>query len=461
MDRNATTKLQASGHRFLLRRMEYALACRDTRMLGDPIRAHSLALAAGAVLTVVVMGVCVALAVIRPRGTIGDAPIVMARESGTIYVRVGDTLHPAMNLASARLIARTPATPALVSAASISVAKRGPLMGIPGAPTALPTVPSAAVAWTVCDGGEATTVFVGAAHGAESAPPLLVRPAGEGAATVYLLFDGRRALVDLRDRPVTRALRLDHVEPLTISRAMLNLVPEVAAIGVPVIEGLGEPGPSRLPGSRVGSVLQVRRTDAAPDHYVVLTSGIQRIGPVAADLIRFAVVQGEPVRDVPADRIAEIPVVEALPLRYLPRSGATPAGRDLAGQVCVRWVPSGTGAAPDVTATVDKSPPTQFPTIALAQADGDGPHIDAVAIPDGAYVHATGAAGAGAATGPLFLIDQAGVAYGLESPETAQSLGLPGTPDSGPWPILAALPRGPALSSAASSVQRDGITPPA
>ncbi len=460
MNRDSTTALHASGHRFLVRRMEYALACRDTRMLEDPIRAQSLALAAGAVLTVIAVGISMALAVIRPHGTIGSAPIVIARESGAIYVQVGDTLHPAMNLASARLIAGSPATPEMVSGASIAAAKRGSLMGIPGAPETLPTMTAGTAAWTVCD-GEVTTVSVGAAREDPVAPPLLVRPAGDSAAIVYLVYDGRRALVDLRDRVVVRALRLDGVEPRRVSRVALNLLPEGAPIRAPVIDKAGTPGPSQLPGSRVGTILQVRRADAAPDHYVVLASGIQRVGPVAADLVRFAVAQTDPIREVPADRIADVPVVESLPLRHLPQNSATPIGNQLTAPVCVRWEPREVGTAPEVTVTTAKSSPPQTPPVTLAQGDGDGPHLDAVVVPNGAFVHATGAAGAGAANGPLFFVDQEGVAYGVDGPETARSLGLPDTPGSGPWPVLAELPRGPALSAADASVQRDGIPPPA
>lgn len=460
MNRDSTTTLHASGHRFLVRRMEYALACRDTRMLDDPIRAQSLALAVGALLTIIAVGVFMALALMRPHGTIGSAPVVIARESGAIYVQVGDTLHPAMNLASARLIARTPATPVLVSTASIAAAKRGPLMGIPGAPATLPAVTSGTAVWTVCD-GKVTTVFVGAARDDPVAPPLLVRPAGDSAAIVYLLYDGRRALVDLRDRVVVRALRLDGVEPLRLSRVALNLLPEVAPIRVPVIDKVGTPGPRQLPGSRVGTVLQVHRADVAPDQYVVLPSGIQRVGSVAADLIRFAVAQNDPVRELPADRIADVPVVEVLPLRHLPTNGATPVGGDLTTPVCVRWLPRQAGTAPEVTVSITASGPPPTSSITLAQADGDGPLIDAVAITDGAYVHATGAAGAGAANGPLFFVDQAGVAYGLDGPDAAHSLGLSDSPGSGPWPVLASLPRGPVLSAAAASVHRDGFPPPA
>ncbi|GAS97260.1 uncharacterized protein RMCC_4226 [Mycolicibacterium canariasense] len=461
MDGRSSTRLLASGHRFLVRRMEYALVCRDTRMLDDPIRAQSMALATGAVLTAIGLAICVALSVVTPRGAVGSTQIVVARESGEVYVRVGDTLHPALNLASARLIARTPATPALVSAASIAAAKRGPSMGIPGAPATLPPIASAAAAaWTVCD-GEATTVIIGAALDDGPAAPLLVRPVGESAAAVYLLFEGRRAAVDLRDRPAVRALRLEGVEPLPISPVLLNLVPAVDALTAPVIDGAGRPGPAQLPASTVGTVLQVRRADAAPDHYLVLATGVQRIGQVAADLIRFAVHQDNRVQTVPADRIADVPVVDSLPLDHFPRAAAVPAGADLTAQVCVRWVPGGAGTAPEVTVSTRKSLPPQLRPVVLAQADGAGPRIDAVVNTEGAYVHATGAAGAGAATGPLFLVDRAGVAYGIDDEESASSLGMPEDAVSGPWPVLAVLPRGPALGVARASVQRDAITAPA
>jgi hypothetical protein len=51
-----------------------------------------------------------------------------------LYVRVGDTVHPALNLASARLIAGTDANPTMVPISEIKKLPMGPLVGIPGAP---------------------------------------------------------------------------------------------------------------------------------------------------------------------------------------------------------------------------------------------------------------------------------------------------------------------------------------
>src|SRR5690242_9189085 len=129
-----STKLQISGYRFLLRRMEHALVRGETRMADDPVRAQSVSLTAGAVVAMIVAAVCVVLAFLRPPGALGDAPIVIVRESGALYVRVGDVVHPVLNLASARLIVGTAANPEAVSASAVNNAKRGPLLGIPGAP---------------------------------------------------------------------------------------------------------------------------------------------------------------------------------------------------------------------------------------------------------------------------------------------------------------------------------------
>ncbi|MDT5333431.1 MAG: hypothetical protein QOF31_4728, partial [Mycobacterium sp.] len=47
----------------------------------------------------------------------------MVRDSGALYVRIGDIVHPVLNLASARLVAGTPANPEAVSASAIHNAK--------------------------------------------------------------------------------------------------------------------------------------------------------------------------------------------------------------------------------------------------------------------------------------------------------------------------------------------------
>ena len=63
---HSTNRLQVSGYRFLVRRMEHALVRGDIRMLDDPLRAQSLSLAAGCVLAAIAVAVCAVLALFQP-----------------------------------------------------------------------------------------------------------------------------------------------------------------------------------------------------------------------------------------------------------------------------------------------------------------------------------------------------------------------------------------------------------
>lgn len=98
-----TTKAQISGHKFLTRRLEHGLVLGDIRMIHDPLatrnRAHVFSLAA----TVLICLGALAMAVFKPAIDPGDAAIIQA-ESGQLYVRIDNKLHPVANLASARLI---------------------------------------------------------------------------------------------------------------------------------------------------------------------------------------------------------------------------------------------------------------------------------------------------------------------------------------------------------------------
>ena len=421
-------------------------------MHDDPLRAQSVALVVGAVLATLAAAAQVVVAVVSPRGVPDGAPIVLARESGALYVRVGHALHPVLNLASARLVARAALDPVPAAQAAIDRSERGPSMGIPGAPATLGT-PIRGSVWTVCD-EDRTVVTIG--PGARDEPaddrPVLLTPRGEGPATTYLSYDGRRAAVDLRDRAVVEALRLSDVAPVPVSSTLLDLLPEVPAIRTPRIAGAGEPGPAALGGATVGSVLQVRRADGT-DRYVVLREGVQRVGEVFADLVGFT--HGSIATASPA-AIAAVPVADTVVGATLPRHATRPRGAADHVTVCARWRPRGRGAETNTVVYATEAPPAGRE---LAQADGDGPLVDAVAISGGTSVFVDSApiVGDAGGTGPRFLVTDAGVVYGVHDDEAATSLGLGRDPEPAPWPILAHLPHGPELSAAAASVLRDGL----
>lgn len=458
MARQPTTRLQVSGHRFLVRRMEHALLRGDIRMLPDPMRAQSLALIAGCILAVVVVALCAILAFLRPNVGLGDAAIVMSRDSGALYVRVGDTLHPVVNLASAHLITGSAAKPELVSSADVDKAKRGPLLGIPGAPAVIAKpLSDKESAWTVCDG--ATTTVIGGRTSRtdrDRQPNVLVTPRSESAATTYLLYDGWRAEVDLRNPGVVWALGIHGVEPRPVSRALLDAIPEAPPIAPPHVPGAGQPG--SINGLRVGTVVRVTRVDAN-DYFVVLADGVQRVGEVAANLIRVIDSRGSrEVASVSPDAVGDVPVVETLPVATFPRRAGATSGAGDGGVLCACWLPDG----PKSSLWMDDSLPTDSYPMDLAQHDGEGPNVDSVALPSGrsAYVRAAPLAGDGGDTGPLYLVTDGGVLFGLRDENTAKLLGLQDGPVAAPWPVLSWLPRGSELSRDGALVAHDGISPP-
>jgi type VII secretion protein EccB len=464
MGRQPTTRLHVSGYRFLLRRIECALLGGDIRVVNDPIRAPAQSLMAGSFLAIIVLAGCAVLAVLRPQPSLGNAPIVMGRQSGALYVRVGETLHPVLNLASARLITKTNANPAPTPESELSRSKRGPLLGIAGAPQILgEPLADDELQWAVCDAEDAakpsTTVVVGRAEGPLShrlatEQTVLVKPDSGG--STYLIYDGRRAVVNLAEPALVRALRLDGRVPFTVSSVLLNAVPEAPPITAPRISGVGGRGPAALRGFSVGSVLRMARADG-DEYYVVLSDGVQRVGQVTADLVRFADSQGARTAiSVAPDLIRATPTVTELPVSTFP--DRVPASFDAGGAtLCVSWAHTASGGA-EISLLAGGLPiPSGQEPVTLSQADGRGAAVDAVYLPPGrsAYVRSTSLSGDNARAGTRYLITDTGVRFAIHDDDAANDLGLPNRAIPAPWPVLATLPSGPELSRATASVAQD------
>lgn len=453
MIRRPHSRLHRAGRRYLLRRVESALVHRDPRGGPDGPRPPWHWLTAGALLTaVMVVGSTVLNTMLdsgRPAPALDEHPVVVDRDSGALYVRAGERWHPVPNLTSAVLISdQGPGVrPRLVDPVALQRAPRGAPLGIPGAPDRIdPPLDPAESVWTLCEGGH-TTVFVGRIGNPTPLPaeqPVLVSgPAG----THYLLYDGRRAMVDLDDPAVLQALRLDGVPATAVSAALLNTVPESAPLRVPRIDGLGNPGPAALAGRVVGDVVRAETTTGV-QYFVVLAGGVQRIGAVAAELIRFA---GHPagsgIPTVSPSALSAVPRLGVLPLAGYPDRLAAPR-RPVT--LCVRW------DAGAVTLGAEPELPDGGTVVQLAQADGPGPAVDAVWVPPGRslYVHPERAPQVN------ILVTRGGVRHLVADPETARLLGLPEHAARAPWPVLAGLPAGPVLSRAAASVARDVMAGP-
>lgn len=142
---------QVSAWRFLRHRVKVAIGRRNVRLVHDPSKNSTASLVVGAVAAVLILGICAIVAWIKPVGQVGKSQVVADRSSGAIYVNVGGMLHPALNLASARLIAGSPDNPAMVPMGEILKNPIGPMVGILGAPNDLSVRTPGDTGWALCD----------------------------------------------------------------------------------------------------------------------------------------------------------------------------------------------------------------------------------------------------------------------------------------------------------------------
>ncbi|MGL4306995.1 MAG: type VII secretion protein EccB [Mycobacteriaceae bacterium] len=475
MAQQPTTRTQVSGYRFLVRRMEHALIRRDVRMLHDPMRSQSRSLIVGVVFTVLAVAVCVVLAIFKPQDKIGTAKIIMGKDSGALYVVVGQTLHPVLNLASARLIIGESSNPAVVKELEISSMDRGSLVGIPGAPAAIPGPPAEEdFGWSVCDSisdSRAQTVTTSVIAGrlnqsdaAETMPQDQALLVAVGKST-YLVYEGKRALVDVNNPAVSRALRLDGVTPRPVSAGLLNAVPEAPAISPPVIANSGAAPTYPVSSARVGSIVEIERVGERQE-YVVLTNGVQQVSEATADLIRFANSQGnDSILKVTPDALFGIPTVNDLAVQTFPTKAAKAVSADIAPVSCLAWLPGkGDDSAArmaSVSIVIGRALPLPngAKQVRLAQADDGGNNVDDAYIPTGKapFVHITGILGDSNQLGPLFVILDTGVRFGVADAKTAEALGLGSRSVAAPWPIVELLAAGPALSRQAALISHDAL----
>jgi len=467
MPSQLTTRAQVNGYLFLVRRLEHALIRRDVRMLHDPMSVQFRSLLVGGVLGALALGACAVLGLLHPQGAVGNAHIISGKSSGGLYVIQQDgKLDPVLNLTSARLIAGTAETPDSVAESKLTSYARGPLLGIPGAPAALPGSASSGSNWTLCQSmtpiaGSSTLVAAGSpdlSDGMHALAPdeaLLVSSEGK----TYLLFDGRRAEVNPDNDAIVRSLDLEGVQPRPIGTALLDATVPVPALDPPVIGQAGQPGP--VSGTKVGQVIQVNNVGSS-ELYVVLANGVQQVSPFAAEVIRDADSFGaSQIATVAPDLLAGIPVVHTLPIDSFPGQRPTILPIDPSPVACAMWSRPSDNQDAALTFLVGASWPLSPAATPVQMADGDGSpdRVDAVYLPpfSGEFVQITGIAPDSVRKDGLCYISDTGIRYGIPDLATAKILGLPDTPKPAPWEIIGRLAGGPTLSRDAAMIAHDTL----
>lgn len=442
-------RIRSSAYRFQLRRMDYAVLGRRMPREHDPLRAQKAALAAGCALTVSALVLTTAVHTVRSDAAPGDAPLVVVKQSGALFARVDQRLRPVANLASAWLVLGAPEIPRMVDETALGGLSGGPVLGIPGAPRSLGQVlKPAGSRWAICDDATgATTVSVDDDSVPEDLHPpgAVLAAASHGDGSVYLLYDGKRASIDPSDPATARTLHLDGAPVRKVSSTVLNAIPEVPGIGPPRIRAAGQP--SAVAGLPIATVLRVPRADTF-EFYLVLAGGLQRIGRLAADLVRFADPRAEAqIVTVAPGFITDMPLLDVLSVATYPEQ--SPQLVDVDDTLCATWSSGHSGLA--VGAGADRSR-----RVALAGSDGRGPGIDFVGVPPGhsldviASTLSTDGGGVG-----RYLINDAGVRFPVHDSAAATALGLGTEPAPVPWAIIGALPAGPELGRDAALVARD------
>ncbi|AWK73496.1 type VII secretion protein EccB [Rhodococcus oxybenzonivorans] len=475
-----TTRWQVNGYRFLVRRMEHALVRRDVRMLHDPMRSQSRALAVGVVIASLGLAGCAALALFRPQDKIGDASIVVGKDSGAMFVVMGDTLRPVLNLSSARLIVGQAEKPVIVKESEIDTRPRGALVGIPGAPSALPPGDAAAkTPWAVCDSVGAdghravtTSVVVGEPDPIEGGGGLardqaLLVSTSDAA---YLMYNGTRAKIDLHDPAITRALGLEGATPRPVSLGFVNAVPEVPPLVAPSIPGAGSQPRFALRDKVIGSVFQVV-IGSETTHYVVLRDGIQKISSAVANLIFLSDSHGDTeMSSVSPDATNRIPSVEQIAVSSFPESAPEIVDAISSPVSCLIWKPlrgqdetAASGPAAELSLIAGRSLPIPdgAHTVKLAQADGGGDSADFVYVEPGSggFVQATGIEPHSTRRDSTFFVADTGVRFGVPDADAAKALGVTAEPPLAPWQILGLLAPGPTLAKSSALVAHDGVAP--
>ena len=469
---------QNSGHLFYNRRLRAATTRFSVRMKHDD-RKQTAALVLSMVLVAIGAGWMMLLNVMKPTGIVGDSAIIGDRDSGAIYARIDGRLYPALNLTSARLATGTAGQPTWVKPAEIAKYPTGPLVGIPGAPAAMPVNRGAVSAWAVCDtagrprSGDkpVVTSIAGQLTGGGRAAPL-PEDAGllvtfEG--NTYVIWGGKRSQVDPANRAVTLSLGLDPgvTSPVQISRALFDGLPATEPLRVPELPQAGTPS-TWVSGSQVGAVLQAQTAGGARQFYVLLPDGVQKITSFVADLLRSANSYGSTApRVVTPDVLVNIPQVNSLAVDYYPTRRLNFVDMAANPTTCVGWEKGSTD--PQARVVIYNGRGLPVPSymddriVHLVRDDRDPASVVAnqvLVLPGAAnFVASTSGVITADSRESLFWVSDNGVRFGIASDDsTLRALGLdPATAVQAPWPLLRTFAAGPALSREAALLARDTV----
>jgi type VII secretion protein EccB len=450
------------------------------RMEIEPGRRQNLAVVASVSAALVICLGALLYSFLSPAGQVGDSPIIADRDSGALYVHVGDKLYPALNLASARLITGRADNPHLVKSNQITNLPRGPLVGIPGAPTSFhPTTPDAS-SWLVCD-SVANSTSSGAPSGVtvtviDGTPDLgNHRKVLTGSDAVVLSYggdpwvirDGRRSRIDAMNRSVLLPLGLtpeqvNMAKPM--SRALFDALPVGPELMVPQILNAGAAATFPNAPGPIGTVIVTPQISGPQQYSLVLADGVQTLPPLVAQILQNAGPGNTKPVTVEPSALAKMPVVNKLDLSSYPDAPLNVSDIRENPATCWWWQKtSGENRARVQVvsgATLPIAADNMTKVVSLVKADTTGREADQVYFgPDFAnFVAVTGNDPGAKTTESLWWLTDAGARFGIDDTrDVREALGLKAKASLAPWVALRLLPQGPTLSRADALVEHDTL----
>lgn len=441
--RGFVTRHQVTGWRFVMRRIAAGIALHDTRMLVDPLRTQSRAVLMGVLIVITGLIGSFVFSLIRPNGQAGSNAVLADRSTAALYVRVGEQLHPVLNLTSARLIVGRPVSPTTVKSTELDQFPRGNLIGIPGAPVS----------------GQAVLVDSGAG--------------------TWLLWDGKRSPIDLADHAVTSGLGLgaDVPAPRIIASGLFNAIPEAPPLTAPIIPDAGNPASFGVP-APIGAVVSSyalkdsgKTISDTVQYYAVLPDGLQQISPVLAAILRNNNSYGlqQPPR-LGADEVAKLPVSRVLDTRRYPSEPVSLVDVTRDPVTCAYWSKPVGAATSSLTLLAGSALPVPdaVHTVELVGAGNGGVATRvALAAGTGYFTQTVGGGPDAPGAGSLFWVSDTGVRYGIDNEpqgvagggKAVEALGLNPPPVPIPWSVLSLFVPGPTLSRADALLAHDTLVP--
>ena len=428
---------------------------------------------------VVVLAVAGVVGVLKPSGTAdwkSTGHVIVENPSGANYTWMADQktgkyyLYPITNFASAALLAGSADT-TYVSTQKLMQVPRGPRLGLPDAPDAIPTTDHLLDApWTLCSlpaqtiSGEQvpnTALVVGRQRTSgvpveESA--ILVRDIERG--TLHLVWHGHDYPIR-NEASVLEGLAWRDQPQIEVGTAWLSALPAGEPLMVPPAPGRGQHTTVPAGGATVGEV-RVVHSAGGTQYYLVQAGQIQAITPLQAAItladpaVRRLVYGGA----TPTARPLAAAVANSVPRRDLPTLSPTdpPEARPAMAAVnsdkstvCASFRDA--GLVPDVAAEAAVEGAELAP--ATAQRTQNGTVLaNRVEVEPGRGAVVESMPSPTATSGSLFLVTDEGKRFGIANDEARKSLGYDAvTPIQMPASLVARIPAGDALDQQAAQQQ--------